>query len=128
MQIARAVSPFGMPAKKLVLLSIVAVRPAAVRQADARRHPAECIAQRHHGAAVQHAAAIAQLFAHDELGLGAFGRAMQDVDAEEFGEGGEIGDGHDRSLVERERAVIARRSPGGSVRGRALADRLRRTG
>ena len=70
---------------------------AAVGKADPRRHPAQHIAQGHHCAAMEHAAAVAQLRPHGELGFGAFGRAMEEIYAEEPGECGEIRDGHGRS-------------------------------
>ena len=59
---------------------------ATVGKADARRHPAERVAQRHDRAAMEHAATVAQLRAHGQLGFGAFGRAMEDIHAEEPGE------------------------------------------
>src|SRR5262249_43253131 len=48
-----------------------------VGKADSRRRPAEHIAQGHHRAAMKHAAAVAQLLAHRQLGFAAFGRAME---------------------------------------------------
>jgi hypothetical protein len=65
---------------------MVAVRPPSGRLT--RRHPAEHVAQRHDRAAMEHAAAIAQLRAHGQLGFGAFGRAMEHIHAEELGECG----------------------------------------
>src|SRR4029453_6257617 len=46
---------------------------------------------------MEHAAAVAQLGTHGQLGFGAFGRAMEEIHAEEPEERGEIGDGHGRS-------------------------------
>src|SRR5215468_4229956 len=46
---------------------------------------------------MEHAAAVAQLRAHGQLGFGAFGRAMEDIHAEEPGECGYIGERHCRS-------------------------------
>src|SRR5262249_45942618 len=40
---------------------------------------------------------VAQLRAHGQLGFGAFGRAMEEIHAEELEECGEIGEGHGRS-------------------------------
>ena len=60
-------SPTGMAAKKLVLLSMVAVR-AAVGQGHGRG-AAEIVGQRHHGAAVHHAETVIQLLADVKLRL-----------------------------------------------------------
>src|SRR5262249_57962992 len=46
---------------------------------------------------MEHAAAVAQLRAHGQLGFGAFRRAMEDIHAEEPGECGCIGERHCRS-------------------------------
>ncbi len=71
-QTARTVSPFGIGAKKLVLLSMVAVRcPGGERRA--RRHAAHDVGQRHDGAAMHDAAAVAELLAVDQLGFAALG-------------------------------------------------------
>src|SRR5215510_13073908 len=62
---------------------------------------------------MEHAAAVAQLRAYGQLGFGAFGRAMQDIHAEEPGECGEIGDGHGRSSAAID-VLIAWPAPGAS--------------
>ena len=69
-QTARAVSPLGIGAKKLVLLSMVAVRCLSA-SAGARGHAAHDVGQRHDRAAVHDAAPVAQLLAHDHLGFAA---------------------------------------------------------
>ncbi len=79
-------------------------RGAAAAEGYACGHPAERIAQSHHGAAMQHAAPIAQILTHRQLGLGTLGRALEHVHAEKFGEGRQLGEGrgvgHCRYLVE----------------------------
>jgi hypothetical protein len=62
---------------------------------------------------MEHAAAVAQLRAHGQLGFGAFGRAMEHIHAEEPGECGEIGDGHGRSSAAVD-VLIAWPAPGAS--------------
>jgi len=87
MQTAYAVSPLRHAGKEIGL-ALDGRGAATVGKAHSRRHPAEHIAQGHHRAAMQHAAAVAQLFAHRQLGFGAFGRAMEHIHAEEPGECG----------------------------------------
>ena len=88
-QTARTLSPFGIGAKKLVLLSIVAVRWLGDSEADAVIPPMMS-AQRHDRAAVHDVAAVAQLLPVDQLGLAAVGTAGDDVHAHELDEGRSI--------------------------------------
>ena len=62
---------------------------------------------------MEHAAAVAQLLAHGQLGFGAFGRAMEDIHAEEPSECREVGDGHCRSSAAVD-VLIAWPAPGAS--------------
>ena len=82
---ARAVSPCGMAAKKLVLLSIVVVR--AGGQVRDRRDRADIVGQRHDGAAVDDVGPGCKFATDDELARHLLRRDMGDLYAQEIGEG-----------------------------------------
>ena len=82
---ARAVSPTGMAAKKLVLLSMVAVR-APFGKIRHRGDAAEIIGERHDGAAVEDVGDCRKLVTNGEFGLDALRRDVREFDAEEIGE------------------------------------------
>ena len=98
MHSACATSPIGMPAKKLVLLSIVVVRWPSL-QVRVRGRAAEAVGEGHHGAAMHHAAAVLELLAHGKLGLQALGRDLIELDAEEIGKGRLRDGGFDGQMV-----------------------------
>ena len=103
---ACATSPIGMPAKKLVLLSIVVVRWPSRRLAFAVVPP-RLSAIRHQGAAMHHAVASSLNSSRTASSRRhALGFDLDDLDAEEFGKGrlrdGGL-DGHARSSTWRTR-------------------------
>src|SRR6516165_5559500 len=70
---------------------------------------------------MEHAAAVAQLRAHGQLGFGAFRRAMEDIHAEEPGECGYIGERHCRSSAAVDVLIAWRVSGASRMRDRKRA-------
>jgi hypothetical protein len=82
---ARAVSPTGIAEKKLVLLSMVAVRAPSGKVHD-RSDAAEVVGQRHDRPAVKNVGNGGELLAHFEFGFDAVGRHVGQLDPQKRGE------------------------------------------